>query len=97
MFARVITSQGFPGKQEEAARKWQEVVLPTIGQTPGFKGALMMSDLSNTRNMVITLWETEANAHYVDSSGSYAQAIDAMKDYIAAPPTVEIYKVNLQV
>lgn len=97
MYARVITSEGVAGKQEAAANKWRESVLPGLDKTPGFKGAFLMSEPNGKKSLVITLWETEADAKRVDTSGSYQQALAAMKDYFTGQPVLTIYEVDLQV
>ena len=97
MFARVISSHIVAGKRDEAARHWQEAVVPNTSKQPGFRGAYLMSEPEGTRSIVITLWETEADAKRVDTSGSYQQAVNAMNAFLMGQPTVEIYEVNVQV
>ena len=97
MYARVITSQLQPGKTDEAIALWRDSVAPSLKQTTGFKGAYLVGDRDTGKGVIITLWETEADAIAVDSSGQYQQTIALFAALLAAPPTREQYEVLLQV
>lgn len=97
MYARVITSQLQPGKTDEALALWRDSVVPSLKQTKGFKGAYLTGDRSTGKGVTITLWETEADAAAMDTSGQYQQTIALFAALFAAPPTREQYEVLLQV
>lgn len=97
MHARVITSQLQPGKTDEAVRIWHESATPLLKQRPGFKGAYLLGDRNTGRGVTITLWETEADATAMDTSGAYQQAIGLFAKFFVAPPAREQLEVLLQV
>ena len=97
MHARVITSQLQPGKTDEAIALWRDSVAPSLKQTKGFKGAYLVGDRNSGKGATITLWETEADAMAMDTSGQYQQTIAMFAALFAAPPAREQYEVLLQV
>lgn len=97
MYARVITSQLQLGTTDEAVRIWQESATPLLKGRPGFKGAFLLGDRNTGRGVTITLWETEADATAMDTSGAYQQAIAHFAKLFTAPPAREQFEVLLQV
>jgi heme-degrading monooxygenase HmoA len=97
MYARVITSQLQPGKTDEAVRVWHESATPLLKQRPGFKGTYLLGDRNTGRGVTITLWESEADAIAMDTSGAYQQAIGLFAKFFVAPPAREQFEVLLQV
>jgi len=97
MYARVITTQLQPGKADDATNLWREKIAPSLKQTKGFKGAYLFGDRNTGKGVTITLWETEADATAMDTSGQYQQSIALFAQLLAAPPTREQFEVMLQV
>ena len=60
MYARVTTGYVQPGKVHELNQFLRETIVPIYHQQQGFKGALFLTDRSANKEIVITLWETEA-------------------------------------
>ncbi len=97
MYARVITSQLQPGKTDESVRIFNESATPLLKERSGFKGAYVLGDPNTGRGITITLWETEADASAMDTSGAYQQAIGLFAKFFVAPPAREQFEVLLQV
>ncbi len=97
MYARLVTSQLQPGKTDEAVRIFNESATPLLKERPGFKGAYVLGDRNTGRGVTITLWETEADASGMDTSGSYQQAIGLFAKFFVSPPAREQFEVLLQV
>jgi hypothetical protein len=60
MYARASEFHGPPEQLEEGLRYARAAVLPTIGQSPGFKGLIGLIDWENGKAITFTLWESEA-------------------------------------
>ena len=97
MHARVITSQFKPGKTDEAVALWKDSVAPSLKQTKGFKGAYLVGDRKSGKGVAVTLWESEADATAMDTSGQYQKTLAKFGDMFAGTPTREIYEVFLTV
>lgn len=97
MYARIITSQLKPGTIDKATTIWRDTIAPGLRQTKGCKGGYMTGDRHTGKGVVVTLWETEADATNVDSSGQYQQILGLLTDMFAAPPTREQYEVLVEI
>ena len=69
MHPRIIRSQIVPESTEESLAIWREQVMPLVRQQPGFRGAYVLGDRETGAGVTITLWESEAHATAVDTSG----------------------------
>ena len=97
MYARIITSQLKPGTFDQATAIWRESITPSLEHQPGFKGGYMSGDRYTGKGMVITLWETEADATAMNSSGVYQQSIALLANLLVAPPNREQLEVMVKV
>ena len=59
MYARVIKSNLFVGKADDAVSIWRDKVAPSIKQAKGFKGAYLVGDRGTGKGLTITLWESK--------------------------------------
>ncbi len=97
MHARVATVQYQPGKMDEGIQLYRESMLPETRQQRGFKGAMGLVDRSTGKSILITLWQTEADAQASGTSSAYLQAhIAKFASLWAAAPVFETYEVALQ-
>jgi heme-degrading monooxygenase HmoA len=97
MYARIITSQLKPGTYDQATAIWRTAIVPNLEHQPGFKGGYMSGDRHTGKGTVITLWETEADATAMDSSGLYQQSIDLLVNLLISPPSREQLEVMVRV
>lgn len=97
MFARVVTSQIKPESLEEAIQIWREKVIPTLKGAKGFKSGYMTGDHKSGKGVVVTFWETEADATVWNTSGKYQEVISHFARLFAAPPTQEQFEVFIEV
>ena len=88
--------QGLPGKTEEAARIFQESVIPAAKQQKGFKGAYFLTDPATGKGMSLTLWETEQDMKAGESSDYLQQQIAKFGPLLAGPPERSAYLVAAQ-
>jgi heme-degrading monooxygenase HmoA len=95
MFARVSIIEGSPARIDEAIRFMRETVLPAGRKMQGFRSSYLLVDRKTGKQMVVALWETEAdlNASAEAAKRLRAQAVQT----VAAPQAkVEIYEVAVQ-
>ena len=91
MYARVITLQLQPGKLDEVMRLTQDSILPLL-KRQGIKGGYLVGDRNTGKAVFIGLWESEADATAVDTSGLYQQLVASLGQYLAGPPVREQYE-----
>ena len=97
MYSRVINCQLKPDTFDQAISIWRQSIAPSLEHMPGFKGGYMTGDRHTGKGMVMTLWETQANATAMDSSGQYQQSISLFSDLFAVPPNREQLEVLVKV
>lgn len=97
MYARIITSQVKSGSIDEYTSIWRDSIASQLKPSKGFKGGYLTGDRQTGKGAVITLWETEADATAVDSSGQYQQILGLLIDHLAAPPVREQFEVLVQI
>ena len=95
MYARASTFHTRPGKTNEDVELFRESVLPLTRQQQGFKGVLYLTDASNDKGLMITLWEAEAHVK-ASAGGSYQQQLAAHVPRLARSPLIEVYQVHIQ-
>ena len=94
MHVRIMTAQIRPGKIDETIQLYRDLVGPTVGRQPGFKGTLLLIDRSTCKSILITLWETEADLWASERSGFYQQQIAQIAEFLASTPAREVYEVG---
>jgi heme-degrading monooxygenase HmoA len=97
MYARIITSQLKPGTLDQATSIWRESIVPSLKNTKGFRGGYLNSDPHTGKGMVVTLWETQADASAMNSSGQYQQSIALFAKLLETTPNLEQIEVMVQV
>jgi heme-degrading monooxygenase HmoA len=97
MYARIITSQLKMGTLEKATSIWRESIVPSLENTKGFQGGYMTSDPNTGKGMVVTLWETQADANAMNSSGQYQESIALFANLLESKPNLEQLEVMVQV
>ena len=97
MHARVNTMQYQPGKVDEVFQIFRESILPETRRQAGFQGVTVLLDRGTDKAVVISLWQTEADAKASGAGSSYMQTQSAKASaFFAAAPIIEIYEVALQ-
>ena len=69
MYVRAITLPLKPEKIDEAVRLFKESIAPMFQKRKGFKQGYLVGDRSTAKAISISLWDTEANATSLDTSG----------------------------
>jgi heme-degrading monooxygenase HmoA len=97
VYARIITSQLKIGTLAQATSIWRQSIVPSLKNTKGFQGGYMTSDPNTGKGMVVTLWETQADASAMDSSGQYQESIAQFADLLEFRPNLEQLEIMVQV
>ena len=93
MFARTTVMQARPETLGDAARIFNESVLPAARRQPGFKGALFLTDPATGKGMSVTLWDTEQDLKAGEASDYFRQQIAKFAPLMAGPPVRDVYQV----
>jgi predicted ester cyclase/heme-degrading monooxygenase HmoA len=93
-FARVTIGQG-PGNKE-AAKIYEESVVPALKSQKGFRGTYYFCDYKTSKALSISIWDSEADAVANEQSGVYKAQVDKFKDFFTAKPIREGYLVTVQ-
>jgi heme-degrading monooxygenase HmoA len=96
MYIRAITLPVQPSKTDEAIRLFRESVAPIFQQQKGFKGGYLVGDRKTGKAMSFSLWETEADASVMDSSGAYQKWTALLAPYLVGPTVREQDEVYLE-
>ena len=99
MYTRIITSQMKVSHLATAASIWQKSATEDLKPMNGFKSACVNTDRTSGKCVVVSFWDTEADAKAVSSSGQYQKIFELLKDYVdeSVPVHLEILEVLAQV
>ena len=96
MYARITMGIIQPGKADEGIRVMQDSVLPAAKKQKGFKNLFNLTNRDTGKDIVIVLWNSEADMKAGESSGYYREQVAKMAPLLAGPPTTEHYEVTVQ-
>ena len=77
---------------DEASERFEEQIAPAMRQQAGYRGAVLMHTPEG-RGLLVTLWETEADADAGIASGYYAEQLGKFLTLYRSPPGREHYTV----
>ena len=98
MFARLTIIQVKGDKLDEAAKIFEESVIPAAKEQKGFYGGYVLTDRKTGKGVAMSLWDSEEDAVASEQSGYYQeQVINKFKHLYTVPPVREGYEVSLQV
>jgi heme-degrading monooxygenase HmoA len=99
MYARIVTSQMKVSHLATAASIWQKSATEGLKPMNGFQNSYLNVDQTSGKWVVISFWETKADAEAVSSSGQYQKNLNALEDCIeeGAPIQLEIFEVLAQI
>ena len=96
MHARVVSMEILPMDIEEAARIYQDLVVPAAKEERGFRGALLLTDPYTGEGVSISLWESEDDLHASEASGFYHRKLDQLDALFISTPVRKHYEVSVQ-
>lgn len=96
MYVRIIALPVRPEKLDEAVRAFQESAAPLFQGKQGFKGGYLVGDRKSGQTMSFSIWETEADASAMDTSGAYEKWTGTLAPCLAASSVGQQDEVLLQ-
>jgi heme-degrading monooxygenase HmoA len=78
---------------------WQKSATEGLKPMSGFQSSFLNVDQTSGKWVVVSFWDTKADAEAVSSSGQYQKILEALEDCIeeGAPRHLEIFEVLAQV
>jgi heme-degrading monooxygenase HmoA len=74
----------------------RESIAPAVRQQRGLRSLLQLQDPNTGKSMLISVFETEADAKAGVGNGFVQQQADKLASLLAGAPTVEFYEVVTQ-
>jgi hypothetical protein len=85
MDARLVTLTAKPGGADALTAFWDDDVVTRITAQTGSRGFFVLSDSDNDRVVLVSLWDSAADA---DATGpTYLSHMAAVADRVAGPPS----------
>jgi heme-degrading monooxygenase HmoA len=80
---------------EEAVERFRELVVPPLRDEPGYRGLYALTTPEG-QALVMTLWESEAEAEAGLASGFYARQLEQFVTFYRAAPGRTHYEVVVE-
>ena len=97
MYARFGEVKVKAGKLDEFVKVFRDEMVPQARRQKGFKGVTVLADATANRAVLMSFWETEADARAVEqSSGSFQTQVNKVAALIESSPKTEYLKVYHQ-
>ena len=96
MFARLLRMQTSVERINEAAKLFEESVIPLCRNQKGYKGAYFLTDRKTGVSIPVTLWENEKDMLATESSHFFQEQLVKFLGLFKAPPIREAYEVIVQ-
>ena len=94
MFARLTFLSIQPESIEELKRVYNEEVVPVVKSQKGNIGVWLLEPTDSADDFIsLTEWISEAEAYAYESSGTYKELVDKLKDKYKNKPSLKTYKV----
>ena len=95
MYARV-TSIRFPPDMKVEVSSVAQGLAPILKQQRGFEGLQVLTDPNAGEGIIVSLWETEADAEASEASPSYIGQMSMMSSFLYDPLAPETYEVSVR-
>jgi hypothetical protein len=96
MFARLLRMQTTVERINEAAKLFEESVIPLCRNQKGYKGAYFLTDRKTGVSIPVTLWENEKDMLDTESSHFFQEQLVKFMGLFKAPPIRETFEVIVQ-
>ncbi len=96
MFARLLRIKTKIERIDEAAKLFEESVIPSCKNQKGYKGAYFLTDRKTGVSILITLWENEEDMLATESSLFFQEQLVKFRTFFKADPIREAYEVIVQ-
>jgi quinol monooxygenase YgiN len=93
MHARLLTAQVSPGKMDEFIQLWQNEIIPTYKEQPGWNSARLLVDREAGKAILISVWETQEGMA-INMDGTQGLKVHAIIGHLlTGRPVLEHYEV----
>ncbi len=96
MFARLLRIKTKIEGIDEAAKLFEESVIPLLKNQKGYKGAYFLTDRKTGVSIPMTLWENEEDMLATESSHFFQEQLVKFMTFFKASPIREAYEVIVQ-
>jgi hypothetical protein len=94
MYARNVSFRLKSNTQSEYTRTFENQILPLLRKQKGFKDEITFSNPGSQDAVVISLWETKANADDYNTN-TYPQVLKTLANVIDGTPRVQVFETVL--
>jgi len=95
MYARV-TNIRFPPEMKAEVSSVVQGLAPILRRQRGFEGLQVLTDPSTGEGIIVTLWETEADAEASEATSSYIGQMSMMSSFLHEPLVPRTYEVSVK-
>jgi heme-degrading monooxygenase HmoA len=95
MYARVTNIRFPPGMSAEVVAVAQGLV-PILKEQGGFTGLQVLTDHGTGEGIIVSLWETEADAEASETTSSYIGRMSLMSSLLYGPLVTKTYEVSVR-
>ncbi len=96
MYARVTSIRFSPDTRAEVVGV-AEGLTPILRQQRGFNGLQVLTDPSSGEGIIVSLWETVADAEAGEASSSYIGQMSMMSSFLYGQLVPKTYEVDVRV
>lgn len=94
MYARVTNPRFSPAMRTEVVGVAQELV-PVLERQRGFRGLNVLPDPHMGVGILVSFWETEADAQASEADASYMGQMSRMSSFLYEPVTPKTYEADV--
>ncbi len=95
MYARVTNIRFAPTMSAEVVRVAQGFA-PILKEQRGFNSLSVLTDPEGGEGIIISTWETEADAEASETSPAYINQMSMMSSFLYAPLVLRTYEVSVR-
>ncbi len=95
MYAKVTNIKFPPAVRTDVVRVAQGLAPILRGQR-GFEGLQMLTDPNEGEGIIVSLWDTEADAEASEAGSSYIGQMSMMSSFLYAPLAPKTYEVSVR-
>jgi heme-degrading monooxygenase HmoA len=96
MFVRQTIIQTATDKIDEAAKLFEESVIPAFRSQKGYQGASFISDRKTGKSICVSLWDSEQDAIANEKSHVYQEQLVKFMSLFTTDPFREGYELLVQ-
>jgi heme-degrading monooxygenase HmoA len=95
MYARVVNIRFPPNVRAEVVTA-AEGLAPVLKERRGFHGLQVLTDQDAGKGIIVSFWETEADAETSEATSSYIGQMSMMSSFLSERLAPETYQVDVR-